>query len=529
MADLSVGLGTAIGLQGRTNIAEKVAATQGQMVTQMAKMQAKQQKDEEDAFKLLRRSITTPKDLHPLTQKPAIDLMTNATMQLLKLKTQKPDGYAIDQEEVVDGYLTRLADIQRISGNYKEFDKATKQPGQWLSPEQRAIKANMDNSSRLEDFAQKSVKEGNPAFNPETLTIGQVTTEKFLDPRNQLDRDFGNIKVALSGEISKQGENKYREGVILRTEREAIKWAADNNTDIPPSLEAVTKQHMAEPSFVKQYADISKISLAGEDPSNLSPAKYDEIQKRMEEEGVEFLTKRYQNVGGIKVNIVNKPAEAENTYYGPGRNVSMRPTTLSIGGKNVSRNKVIMAAIQPAAKDFGALAISRGTVTGSGKNAFYKVTGKNAKGQDIVVATGTQTIPEGQAKLTSIVVQPYITRTGVTSEGKSVVYDEIVFAEDDVRKATGFKSYYEFGGGSYYEPVDSKPNLEFNVGGKDVVASRKDALDWYKDFTKKLNTYHGKYKATANAQLYQKLSDLNSGKITEGEMKDWIDNFNFDN
>ena len=529
MADLSVGLGTAIGLQGRTNIAEKVAATQGQMVTQMAKMQAKQQKDEEDAFKLLRRSITTPKDLHPLTQQPAIDLFTNATMQLLKLKTQKPDGYAIAQEEVVDDYLTRLADIQRISGNYKEFDKATKQPGQWLSPEQRAIKSNMDNSSRLEDFAQKAVKEGNSAFNPETLTIGQVTTEKFLDPRNQLDRDFGNIKVALSGEISKQGENKYREGVILRTEREAIKWASDNNTDVPTSLEAVTKQHMAEPSFVKQYADISKISLAGEDPANLSPEKYAQIQKRMEEEGVEFLTKRYQNVGGIKVNITNKPLEAENTYYGPGRNVSMRPTTVSIGGKNVSRNKVIMAAIQPEKKDFGALAISRGTVTGSGKNAYYKVTGQNVKGQNIVAATGTQTIPEDRAKLTSIVVQPYITRSAVGTDGRPIVYDEIVFAEDDVRKATGFKTYYEFDGGAYYEPIDSKPNLGFVVGTKDLVKSRTEALNWYKDFTKKLNTYHGKYKANANAQLYQKINDLNSGKITEGEIKDWIDNFNFDN
>jgi hypothetical protein len=495
----SVGLGEAIGLQGRTNIAEKAAASLGTIANQVGKMEAKRQKDEEDAYNLIRKSITQPKDLHRLLAEPATDAYTNTLMQVLKMKQARNPNYIVEAQEVINNYADEMAKYKSISDVYKEFDNNVKQKNVWLSPEQRNLRDNMRKVSRVEQLADNARKGAVPLYDPETYLITETSVQPAIDTRNELDKDFAKIQLDISDKLIKEGDRSYRQAAILETDAQAAEWVQRNGGSLPVTLQSVTKQYMTDPTFVTQYADRVGVNMRGEDPANLSPEKYAELEGRMMEEGREYIQQRVKDVGGLKI-VVNTGDNLEDKPYGFTKTLTRVPVTIAEGGKNVQRYSMNWASVQPAAEKFGDFEVTKNTL--------------NRNGQPLQAQSK---IPD--ATLTGIVVRPYKVVGG---------RDQGIFTNEDITKATGFKAYYEFNGGDNFVPVMDKSNLNFNMGGKDLVASRQATLDFFTNLQSQMNTYLKANRNNPNAELWKQYNALNRGEIDEIQFNEWFKNFKFD-
>lgn len=499
MAQSTVGLGEAIGLQGRINIAEKAAASLGTIANQVGKLEAKRQKEEEDAYNLIRKSITQPKDLHPLLVQPATEAYTNTVMQVLKMKQQRNPNYIVEAQDVINGYSQQLSKYQRISDEYKAFDKAVTQKNVWVNPDQRALKQTMDNSSRVEQVAAKAREGKVGLYDPESYLITDMSVQPAIDVRNELDKDFAKIALDISDKVYKEGDRSYRQAVVLEKDAQALDWQRKNGGALPVTLESVTKQYINDPQFVLQYADRVGIDMRGEDPRNLSPEKKDLLVNKMTEEGREYLQQRVKDIGGLKI-VINTADKLQDKPYGFSQSVSRIPVTVAEGGQNVQRYSVNFASVQPAAEKFGDFQVTKGTLGRTGKRV-----------------SAQEKIPE--ATLTGIVMRPYKLVNGS---------DEGVFTNESITNARGFKAYYEFNGGDYFVPVMDKSNLNFNVGGKDLVAGRQETLDFFTNLQTKMNKYLVDNKNNPNAELWKKYNDLNRGVIDDVQFNEWFKTFNFD-
>lgn len=499
MATSSVGLGEAIGLQGRTNIAEKAAASLGSIATQVGKMEAKRQKEEEDNYNLIRKSITPPKDLHKLLLEPATEAYTNTVMQVLKMKQARNPNYIVEAQDVINSYSEQLAKYKAISDDYKAFYKASEQKNVWLNPEQRKLKSAMDVSGRVEQVADKAKKEGIAAYDPESYLIKDMQVMPAIDVRNELDKDFAKVALDISDKVFKEGDKSFRQAVVLETEKEAEDWQRKNGGSLPTSLESVTKQFMADPRMVVQYADLKNISLAGEDPANLSPEVKQAINNAMLEEGREYVQQRVKDIGGLKV-VVNTGEKIKDTPYGFSQSLTRVPVTIAEGAQNVQRYSMNWASVQPAAETFGDFQVTKGTLGRTGKRL-----------------TAQDKIPK--ATLSGIVIRPYKVVNGS---------DEGVFTNEDITKARGFKAYYEFNGGDYFVPVMDKSNLNFNMGGQNLVESRQETLNFFTNLQSQMNKYLVDNKNNPNAELWKKYNSLNRGEIDDVQFNEWFKNFKFD-
>jgi hypothetical protein len=256
---------------------------------------------------------------------------------------------------------------------------------------------------------------------------------------------------------------------------------------------------MADPRMVVQYADLKNISLAGEDPANLSPEVKQAINNAMLEEGREYVQQRVKDIGGLKV-VVNTAEKIKDTPYGFSQSLTRVPVTIAEGPQNVQRYSMNWASVQPAAETFGDFQVTKGTLGRTGKRL-----------------TAQDKIPK--ATLSGIVIRPYKVVNGS---------DEGVFTNEDITKARGFKAYYEFNGGDYFVPVMDKSNLNFNMGGQNLVESRQETLNFFTNLQSQMNKYLVDNKNNPNAELWKKYNSLNRGEIDDVQFNEWFKNFKFD-
>jgi len=202
-------------------------------------------------------------------------------------------------------------------------------------------------------------------------------------------------------------------------------------------------------------------------------------------------TKIYNNMPGAK--------EEETFTFTP--NAAFVNVTIAEGGKNVKKLAPAIGNLRPQGKQTFPINNFKGAV--------------NRLGQPY---TGAKL---SDAELSSINIKPY-----KIVDGK----DNLIVDYKDIKNASGFKMYYEFNGGDLSIPVSNEPNLQFNVGGKDAVATQKEALRQQKELEMKMNSYHKKVKAGTikNPILYQKLADVAEDRMSNDEFIDFIKTFQFD-
>jgi hypothetical protein len=498
---------------GKFTIATDAAKAGAATAASIAKLKAKQDKEDNDAYNAVLKSITPTKGLHRLLEKPAAELYGNAVMDILKRKQSGNPNWINEATQVGADYVQGAANLKQISDNYNGFKKAIENPSLFHSKRDRDLYDKMNKADRIETFRNNI----NPAeisnIDPQNLTIdyNRITSTPRRDVNKELSSSFGQIAPLEGKNIIKVGDKQFHEQVILPTDADAKLWAKQNGVDpaYVKSVEStVNDRFMNDKPFLEQYVDQKQIDLGGEDVYNMGPENTQKVKDALIKDGTPFLEAKYKGLpGGIKIyNNMSEPdkpyAFNKNIY-----NLNARISTKDATGKFVNVDKPIIgfSNIRPIEKSEQSWQVVKGTVD---RNLLPV---KNQQ-ENVKVA------------LTGLTILPYKMVNGVPQPQYG----------NEINTNSKFDMYYEFDNGNFAPVSVSGSNLQLNLGGKDPVAKQQEALDKMAAYKKELNEYQKRMKLIVEKnpkykpELYKQMEDFQSGKITADDYNNFINNFKFD-
>lgn len=492
---------------GKLTMATDAAKAGAATAAGIAKLKAKQDKEDTDAYNAVMKSITPTKGLHRLLQKPAAELYGSAVMDILKRKQSGSPNWINEAAQVGADYVEAAANLTQISDNYKGFVKAVENPSLFHSKKHRDLYEKMTRADRIEKFKSTLGPESASIIDPNNLTIdyNKITSTPRRDVNKELASSFNQITPLEGKNIIKQGDKEFREQVILPTDEDAKQWAKLNGVDPNNvfSLESTVRDRfMTDRPFLEQYVDQKGLDLGAETVYDMSPETAKKIQDALIKDGTPFLETKYKNIGGFK--IYNSTGGDKEAPYVYNKGVYGLTAVQNIGGKNVEKPIIGFSAIRPIDKTKQNIQVIRGTVDRN----FNVVKNKQ---QNVDVA------------ITGLTILPYSMKDGLPQPqfGNEITTD------------SKFDIYYEFDNGTYAPKSNSSSQLQFNLGGKDPVARQQEAMDKMEAFNNQLNEYQKlmrtikKQNPNYKPELYTQLENYQAGKITPSDFNNFIKNFDF--
>lgn len=479
--------------RGVTDMTQQIAGTMGSMAKQLAAQKAKQDAADRKELQTLVSGLTPPSKLNKLFKTEAQEKLGGAALELKKLYQTNDPQRAIKGQMITNDYLVNTAgELAAKSVEFQKLEDFSKKPNIFLNKEQRQLVQNYSSSNSYEEFLKKSEENPTPNFFDPTSGQLSIPQPKAKIPiQNTINLVFDNVNPVQLG--------KGGASVIVETEKEADD--IQKTTGVRPNtIEQASQRLFEDRDFLEQYVDSKGFDI---NVDNLTPENIETIRTSLMEDGKPFLMKKYPNE--MKFSITNKVGEdTKGQVFGFTENTALSTHSVTVDGKNVNRLTPIFNNVVPMAQPEIDVPVLKGTLDRNGN----QVTGVVSK----------------KSKLTGIGIIPYTIGANGVNSG---VFDAT--SVEAMKKSTGFQVYYQFGGGDLYVPSSQMSNLQFNVGGKDPVATQQYVLSKLKERQAKMNEYHKTIgKTKEKPLLYVKLAEYANGKITADEYENFLTTFKYD-
>jgi hypothetical protein len=498
---------------GKFTIATDAAKAGAATAAGIAKLKAKQDKEDNDAYNAVLKSITPTKGLHRLLEKPAAELYGNAVIDILKRKQSGNPNWINEAAQVGADYVQGAANLKQISDNYNGFKKAIENPSLFHSKKDRDLYDKMNKADRIETFRSNINPTEISNIDPQNLTIdyNRITSTPRRDVNKELASSFGQISPIEGKNIIKVGDKQFHEQVILPTDADAKAWAKQNGVDpsYVKSVEStVNDRFMNDKPFLEQYVDQKQMDLGGEDVYTMGPENTQKIKDALIKDGTPFLEAKYKTLpGGIK--IYNNIGEGQDVPFKFSKNAYDVRAEITQGNKLVSKRVLGFSFTKPIDARPQDYTIVAGTVN------------RNLLAQEVSQEHSNQSI-------TGVTILP---QKGVLKDG---VTKYMPIYGDEINVNTLFAPYLQYSNGNYSPLAVSGSNLQFNVGGKNPVAEQQKAFVDINNYKEQLNMYQKRMRQIVSKnpnykpELYTQVKKYMSGEITPDDYNNWINNFKFD-
>jgi hypothetical protein len=477
--------------RGVTDMTQQMANSIGSMATQLGKQKAKQDAADRAELKQMLAGVTKPGKLNKLLVTDAQKSFGETTLGLQKLYNSNDPQRSIKGQMLANDYLEKVrGDYVARSVNYDILEEESRKPNLWRPKKAQKLVEQYTKANNEEEFLKFQEQDPTPEyFNPVTLQVNLPEAKEKIDIQKTIDGTIGQIQSM------QMGPEKLE--VIPLLEEEA-NYYRKNYGISPNSIEQVIDaSFMNNYDFLEQYVDNRDLTV--KNVYSMTPEERTLVKKSLMEDGSKFRDVKYPNANKTYVNVTTGQAENSTFTFVP--NSAFVPITKAVGGKNVTTYAPVFGNIKTQGSQKYSISNFKGAV--------------DRQGQPYKANKATE------AELAGTAIRPYYIEGG---------QEYVITNYEDLKKAVGFKTYYEFNGGDLSVPTANEPNLQFNVGGKDAVAVQRDALQKQKQLEVKFNEYHKKVKAGTikNPLLYQKISDLAQNKISEDDYVNFVQSFKFD-
>lgn len=476
--------------RGVVNIAQQSASSLGTLANAVAKQKFKEDKAAKEQLNQIAKMVTPPGKLHKLVKEPAAQNYVAAIKNVYSAYNSGDPNWQTKAMEQFGNYTTDLAAKKALSDNLDAFDKARRNKEIYVPKNLRKLGEQIDSSNNAEQFIEKYTKDPVPGIDLENLNVENIPTKKKIPIQSYSNSVFDKIEPVQLG--------VGKETVVVSNEKEADDYQKKTGVR-PNSIEKVVDNRFLDDfEFLEQYIDYKNLDI---DYTNIGPEERETLRKELIKDGQQFVMKKFPpEKTNIKV-VVNTGAETKETLYGFNKGVSLAPYKKVVSGVTKDNFTPLFGNLKPTEQKTFTITAYKGTL--------------DRRGDPV------SNVVNKAAELSAVTIIPYKIDKGV---------EKGVFDPLRVKEATGFKIYYQFGGGDYYIPADQLPNLNFNVGGKDPVATLQYSLDQMKQYKKELNEYHRKVKQgqIKNPLLYKKLEEMSKNLITTDEFTNFVNTFKYD-
>jgi hypothetical protein len=476
--------------RGVTDMTQQMAKSIGSMATQLGKQKAKQDAADKAELKQMMAGVTRPSKLNKLLVQDAQKSFGETTMGLQKLYNSNDPQRSIKGQMLTNDYLEKVkGEYVARSVNYDILEEESRKTNLWRPKRAQKLVDQYTLANNEQQFLKFQEEDPTPEyFNPATLQLNLPAAKERIDTQKVFDGTIGEIKemqvsdkltlVPLLEKDANEVERLYK--VRPNTIEQVIDASFMNNYD-----------------YLEQYVDNRDLPV--QDVRSMTPEERAMVKTSLLEDGSKFRERRLKENKNTYINV-NTGALQDSTFnFTP--NLALPKVTVAEGGKNVVKYAPSLGNIKPQGSQKFPINNYKGAV--------------NRQGQPYSGAK------KSEAELSTISIRPYKIVNGE---------DNVIIDYKDIQNAVGFKVYYEFNGGDISIPASSEPNLQFNVGGKDAVATQRNALQKQKQFQIKVNEYHKKVKAGTikNPLLYQKMKDVAENRLTDDEYIEFVQTFKFD-
>lgn len=476
--------------RGVTDMTQQMSKSMGSMAAQIAKQKAKQDAADKAELKQMMAGVTKPSKLNKLLVQDAQQKFGETTLGLQKLYSSNDPQRSIKGQMLANDYLEKVnGEYVARSVNYNILEEESRKPNLWRPKRAQKLVNQYTKANTEEQFLKFQEEDPTPEyFNPVTLQLNLPQAKEKIDTQKVFDGTVGQIKEM-------QVSDKLTLVPLLQKDADKVQELYQIR---PNSIEQVIDANfMNNFDFLEQYVDNRDLPV--KNVYSMTPEERTLVKKSLLEDGSKFRERRLKENKDTYININTGQPETSTFNFVP--NAAFIPVTIAEGGKNVQK-----------------FAPSVGNLRPQGKQTFSI---NNFKG-----AVNRQGQPYSANKLTDAVLSSVSIRPYKIVNGK----DNVIIDYKDIKNASGFKMYYEFNGGDVSVPVSNEPNLQFVVGGKDAVATQKDALQKQKQLEMKINAYHKKVKAgeIKDPLLYKKIADVAENRMSDDEFINFVNTFKFD-
>ena len=488
---------------GVLNISNRIANDIGRIATLAARRRQQQRRQDQYLANQLLRGVQPAKNTHPLITIPASQTFNNVVSSVVAGANSGDPNWVINANQNMYSATEQIASLSSVSDNLKAADEVFEDKNIWKRPDARKLQERMNTSDRWDqDFMKKMVDDPLPSvfdYNTGRVNVNALGAED-IDIDKSLKSLFSSVSATESYNPINIGDGQVTKKVVPLRNSDADAFRMDGGLDpnLPiPTIESVVDNSLMNNSgFIEQYVDKKNIQVA--DPLNLTDQEKVKVKESLLNEGIPYVEQQYQSVGGVKIynsigdKIKDKP-------YGFSLNFTTYQTDVNVAGKNVEKQSPLFGIIKPNKEKF-TIPNYRGSINRDGQ----PYSGAKIDGN-----------------LTALTIKPFKIKNKK---------DYGLFTDEDIKKASGFKIYYEFEGGDVYVPLSSKANLNWSMGSKQNVGVKQSALDQITDAVSRMNEYHKKVKngTIKDPVMYEKYKEYASGKITADEFSAFMKDFNFD-
>ena len=479
MAEFS--LGEAIGLRGRFTQAEQVSGYAANALANAAKARAARAKADQELFEDINKSITPPKDLHPLYQQPAQEFTGDFLSQLRNYKREgslSSRGYRL-----VDEYSQLMSEINSKSDRMKEFDEGYKSASTYKSKAQRDLKALSVNSRNIYDFSEKVRQSKIPGYNPDEYdftTVNNQPSMAIFQQRRDIESDIKDrmyklteVNIPPSG-ITVDGQDMIQYGSqVFFTKKQAEDWQRSNpEKEIPITVEDQVDAIMQDDEFLFQFADQRNLDF--EDMGVIKKELMD-MAKGYATEEISYKNKTRDT--NIYLNTAEQPAMYETKLVGTLQSINPRQSSFELAGVNMSGYSISSDKLNA----------TPGTVDDNG----VKVQA-----------------PLVDATLSNTMIVPTV--VGVGGVEKPVIKNTSDFNSIDPKDIHSFRLYTVFVTGSgqrrYVPYSEAQSQLEISKLPNDQLARFNNEISKQQRLESKLIELHKQNKNNSNFELYKNIN-----------------------
>jgi len=477
--------------RGVTDMTQQMAKSIGSMATQLGKQKAKQDAADKAELKQMMAGVTKPSKLNKLFVQDAQQKFNETTMGLQELYASNDPQRSIKGQMLTNDYLEKVkGEYVARSVNYDILEEESRKTNLWRPKRAQQLVDQYTIANNEKQFLKFQEEDPTPEyFNPATLQLNLPAAKERIDTQKVLDGTVGQIKEM-------QVSDKLTLVPLLEKDADKIQELYKVR---PNSIEQVIDaSFMNNYDYLEQYVDNRDLPV--QDVRSMTPEERTMVKTSLLEDGSKFRERRLKENKNTYINI-NTGALEDSTFSFTPNLAFPRIKVAQKDGTNIEKLAPSFGNIKPNDSDKVDISNYKGTV--------------NRQGEPYSGAK------KSEATLSNVDVRPYKIINGE---------DHVIIDYKDLKNATGYKVYYEFNSGDVSVPAYAMPNLRFNVGGKNAVATQQDALRKQKQFEIKLNQYHKKVKAGTikDPLLYQKISDLAENKITDNDYAEFLQTFKFD-
>lgn len=489
MAEFS--LGEAIGLRGRFTQAEQVSGYAANALANAAKARAARAKADQELFEDINKSITPPKDLHPLYQQPAQEFTGDFLSQLRNYKREgslSSRGYRL-----VDEYSQLMSEINSKSDRMKEFDEGYKSASTYKSKAQRDLKALSVNSRNIYDFSEKVRQSKIPGYNPDEYdftTVNNQPSMAIFQQRRDIESDIKDrmyklteVNIPPSG-ITVDGQDMIQYGSqVFFTKKQAEDWQRLNpEKEIPITVEDQVDAIMQDDEFLFQFADQRNLDF--EDMGVIKKELMD-MAKGYATEEISYKNKTRDT--NIYLNTAEQPAMYETKLVGTLQNINPRQSLFELAGINMHGYNITTRKLD----------LSFNTVDDNGVKS---------------------TAPLVDATLSNTMIAPTITRGGVEIPIIKNTGDFNSIDPKDIHSFTLYTVWTTESGQRRYVPYLEIPSqLKTSGLPKDQLARFNNEISKQQTLEKKLKELHKENKNNSNFELYKNINSYLKSKSLDSQ------------